>query len=49
MNVIRTGHDYDAPPDHPRLLQVMHWPVFQDMTDRDLVAIYAYLSALPAP
>jgi len=34
---------------YPRLLQVMPWPVFQDMTDRDLVAISAYLAALPAP
>jgi hypothetical protein len=29
------------------LLQVMQWPIFQNMTDRDLLAIYSYLSALP--
>ncbi len=29
------------------LLQVMPWPVFQNMSDRYLQAIYAYLSAIP--
>lgn len=29
------------------LLQVMPWPAFRHMTDRDLEAIYAYLSAIP--
>lgn len=29
------------------LLQVMPWPNFQDMTDRNLNAIYAFLSAIP--
>ncbi len=29
------------------LLQIMPWPAFQDMTDRDLRAIYEYLSAIP--
>jgi hypothetical protein len=29
------------------LLQVMPWPVYQTMTDRDLLAIYMYLSAIP--
>jgi hypothetical protein len=28
-------------------LQVMRWPAFQNMTDRDLRAIYEYLSAIP--
>src|SRR5215469_429880 len=28
------------------LLQVMPWPAFANMTDRDLLAIYTYLSAL---
>jgi hypothetical protein len=28
-------------------LQVMPWPVFQDMTDRDLKAIFEYLQAIP--
>ena len=29
------------------LLQVMPWPAFANMTDRDLLAIYTYLSAIP--
>jgi hypothetical protein len=28
------------------LLQVMPWPIFANMTDRDLLAIYTYLSAI---
>jgi hypothetical protein len=31
----------------PELLQVMPWPVFGQMTDRDLEAIYAYLTTIP--
>jgi hypothetical protein len=46
VDVLRNGTDYDHAG---RLLQVMPWPLFQDMTDHDLVAIYAYLSALPPP
>jgi hypothetical protein len=34
-------------PDTGHFLQVMPWPDFQDMTEQDLRAIYAYLSALP--
>jgi hypothetical protein len=44
VNVLRNGTDYDHPG---RLLQVMAWPIFQNMTDRDLLAIYEYLSTLP--
>lgn len=29
------------------LLQIMPWPIFQNMTDHDLRAIYEYLSAVP--
>jgi hypothetical protein len=29
------------------LLQIMPWPVYQNMTDNDLRAIYEYLSAIP--
>ncbi|HEX8199491.1 MAG TPA: hypothetical protein VF590_03325 [Isosphaeraceae bacterium] len=46
--IMRRGVDYDAA--HPQispLLQVMPWPIYQEMTDRDLRAIYEYLSALP--
>jgi hypothetical protein len=34
-------------PFNGALLQVMPWPNFQNMTDRDLEAIYEYLSAIP--
>jgi len=47
--IIRTGVDIDHM--HPQigpLLQVMPWPLYQSMSDRDLMAIYAYLSAIPA-
>jgi hypothetical protein len=44
-HVMRTGED----PDNPgQLLQVMPWPVYQTMSDRDLRAVYSYLSAIPA-
>lgn len=35
------------PPFNGDLLQVMRWPLFQEMTDHDLRAIYEYLSAVP--
>jgi hypothetical protein len=35
------------PPFNGDLLQVMPWPIFQDMTDHDLRAIYEYLKAIP--
>ena len=35
------------PPFNGDLLQVMPWPNFRDMTDRQLMAIYVYLSAIP--
>lgn len=43
-NLIRTGHDPDEPG---RILQVMPWPIFRNMNDDDLHAIYQYLSAIP--
>jgi hypothetical protein len=50
--IIRTGIDDDhAPPNVPSvdhdLLQVMPWPVYRQMTNHDLLAIYTYLSAIP--
>ena len=36
-----------APPFNGDLLQVMPWPFFQSMTDRNLTAIYTFLSAIP--
>ena len=50
---IRTGRDLkNRPPHAPSedhdLLQVMPWPVFQDLNDRDLRAIYEYLRSIPS-
>ena len=48
IRVIRTGEDTQKL--HTQispLLQVMPWPVYAKMSDRDLQAIYLYLSALP--
>lgn len=42
-SVLRTGID----PDTGELLQVMPWPLFRNMTDRDILAIYTYLSTIP--
>lgn len=35
------------PPTDGSLLQVMPWPAYRHMSDRDLLAIYTYLSAIP--
>jgi len=42
--LIRTGHDAD---EGGRILQVMPWPIYRNMTDRDLRAIYEFLRAIP--
>jgi hypothetical protein len=49
---LRTGVDLKKIPPHVPseendLLQVMPWPVYQDLTDTDLAAIYEYLRAIP--
>jgi mono/diheme cytochrome c family protein len=41
---MRFGTDFDHI--HP-LLQTMPWPRFRNLTDRDMQAIYQYLSAIP--
>jgi hypothetical protein len=57
LTVMRTGEDIHCEhftadpicalgPDTP-VLQVMPWPTYHSMTDADLKAIYAYLTALP--
>jgi hypothetical protein len=49
LEVMHKGTDFDRV--HPQispLLQVMPWPVYGDMTDRDLRAVYEYLSAIPS-
>jgi hypothetical protein len=43
--LIRTGHDPDDPS---HILQVMPWPVYANMTDSDLRAIYEFLRAIPS-
>ena len=43
--VIRTGRDPDG---SGRILQVMPWPTFSNMTERDLRAVYEYLRAIPS-
>jgi hypothetical protein len=44
---IRTGRDLKQLHPEIPLLQVMPWPVYQTMTERDLRAIYEYLRAIP--
>lgn len=46
LDTMRNGTDRHVLPAH-RLLQVMPWPVFQDMTDNDLRAVFEYLRAIP--
>jgi hypothetical protein len=43
-NVIRTGFD----PVDGMTLSVMPWPIYRNMSDRDLEAIYSFLSAIPS-
>ena len=45
IQTMRTGHNPQDPPG--QLLQVMPWPVYGKMIDRDLSAIYEYLRAIP--
>jgi hypothetical protein len=45
--VMRTGIDLEGKHPGIPLLQVMPWPNHAKMTDRDLRAIYEYLSAIP--
>lgn len=40
------GHCLPA-PFRGDLLQIMPWPIYHNMTDHDLAAIYEYLSAIP--
>lgn len=41
-HLLRTGREPDG-----SILQVMPWPIYKNMTDRDLRAIYEYLRAIP--
>jgi hypothetical protein len=57
IKVMRTGDDIHCTnePNDPicglgpdtATLQVMPWPTYHSMTDADLKAIYAYLTAIP--
>jgi hypothetical protein len=45
---MRHGTDFDhSHPQFGPLLQVMPWPVYVNMTEQDLRAIYEYLSVIP--
>lgn len=44
QSLMRTGRDPDDPSD---ILQVMPWPVYANLTNRDLRAIYEFLRAIP--
>ena len=49
VSIMRTGWDPDQlHPQFGPLLQVMPWPVYRNMTDRDLRAIFEYLQAIPS-
>jgi hypothetical protein len=48
LDVMRKGINFGPPHPPLSLLQVMPWPVYSDMTDRDLRAIYEYLRAIPS-
>jgi hypothetical protein len=58
VRVMRTGEDIacEKHPSEPicalgpdtAVLQTMPWPAYHSMTDADIQAIYAYLSALPS-
>ena len=48
IETLRTG--VDSKNGHPMispLLQVMPWPVYSNMTDRDLKAVYEFLRSIP--
>jgi hypothetical protein len=48
VHVMRTGEDLrNRHPQISPLLQVMPWPWYKDLTDRELHAIYEYLRAIP--
>jgi mono/diheme cytochrome c family protein len=54
LHVLRTGEDLKQLPPHVPSVDVdllqapMPWPLFQKMTDRDILAIYEYLRSVPS-
>jgi hypothetical protein len=47
LQIMHSGHDFRDPADSTPILQVMPWPVYGKMSDRELAAIYEYLKAIP--
>ena len=47
IDIMRNGTDLRTPADGNPILQVMPWPVYGKMSDRELAAIYEYLKAIP--
>ena len=47
IEIMRAGTDFRNPPDGTPILQVMPWPVYAKMSDRELAAIYEFLRAIP--
>ena len=45
--IMHEGRDFRNPPDATPILQVMPWPVYGKMSDRELAAIYEFLRAIP--
>jgi hypothetical protein len=45
--IMHHGTDFRSTPDGTPLLQVMPWPVYGHMSDRELEAIYEFLRAIP--
>ena len=48
IELMRTGKDFRMTPDGTPTLQVMPWPVYGKMSDRELTAIYEFLRAIPS-
>ena len=46
--IMHHGTDFRNPPDTTPILQVMPWPVYGKMLDRELEAIYEFLRAIPS-
>lgn len=48
LEVMHQGTDFkNGPPDNVPTLQIMPWPVYGKMSDRELQAVYEYLKAIP--
>jgi len=45
LQVMHTGHNPEDPPG--QIVQVMPWPIYGNMSDHDLRAVYEFLRSLP--